>query len=224
MPRSGPGSRRRTTAPVRCSTPCPGGPICTTGSARCCGPDRRWPARSRATGCSPSSGGGTTTRPSSSSAPRCGPVWPAAWSTPWPCTGDPTAAIDWYHPSPDGRLVAYGLSTGGDERSTLHVLDVESGRMLTDTIPDTRGASVAWAPTARASPTRATRTRARCPTTSATTGARSSGTSSAPTRPESPWCGTTCPTRRRGPTCRCRPTVAGCWCTCRSAGAGSTST
>ena len=36
-------------------------------------------------------------------------------------TGDPTAALDWYHPSPDGRLVAYGISTGGDERSTLHV-------------------------------------------------------------------------------------------------------
>ena len=43
-------------------------------------------------------------------------------------TGDPTAAIDWYHPSPDGRLLAYGMSTGGDERSTLHVLDVDHGR------------------------------------------------------------------------------------------------
>ena len=53
-------------------------------------------------------------------------------------------------PSPGGRLVAYGLSTNGDERSTLHVVDVESGRMLTDTIADTRGASVAWAPDATA--------------------------------------------------------------------------
>ena len=60
--------------------------------------------------------------------------------------GDPTAAIDWYHASPGGRLVAYGLSTNGDERSTLHVVDVESGRLLPDTIDDTRGASVAWAP------------------------------------------------------------------------------
>src|SRR3954452_12374019 len=35
-------------------------------------------------------------------------------------TGDVTAAVDWYHPSPDGSLVAYGISTNGDERSTLH--------------------------------------------------------------------------------------------------------
>jgi prolyl oligopeptidase len=61
-------------------------------------------------------------------------------------TGDPTASIDWYHPSPGGRLVAYGLSTNGDERSTLHVVDVDSGAHLADTIPDTRAASVAWTP------------------------------------------------------------------------------
>jgi len=34
-------------------------------------------------------------------------------------TGDPTAALDWYSPSNDGRLVAFGTSLGGDERSTL---------------------------------------------------------------------------------------------------------
>ncbi len=61
-------------------------------------------------------------------------------------TGDPTAAIDWFHPSPDGRLVAYGISTGGDERSTLHVLDVTTGELLADRIPHTRAASVAWEP------------------------------------------------------------------------------
>jgi prolyl oligopeptidase len=61
-------------------------------------------------------------------------------------TGDPTAAIDWYHPSPDGSLLAYGLSTNGDERSTLHVLDVATGARHLDQIPNTRAASVAWAP------------------------------------------------------------------------------
>ena len=60
--------------------------------------------------------------------------------------GEATAAIDWYHPSPDGRLVAYGISTNGDERSTLRVVDVGSGGHLPDTIDDTRAASVAWAP------------------------------------------------------------------------------
>ena len=58
--------------------------------------------------------------------------------------GDPTAAIDWFHPSPDGALVAVGLSTGGDELSTLRVVDVASGDLLPDTIPGTRAAAVAW--------------------------------------------------------------------------------
>ena len=65
---------------------------------------------------------------------------------PHAATRDPTAAIDWYEPSPDGRLVAYGLSRGGDERSTLHVLDVESGANLRERIPHTRACSVAWLP------------------------------------------------------------------------------
>jgi len=65
---------------------------------------------------------------------------------PHAATGDPTAAIDWYHPSRDGRLVAYGLSTGGDERSTLHLLDVDRGVLLPDTIPHTRACSIAWNP------------------------------------------------------------------------------
>jgi prolyl oligopeptidase len=64
--------------------------------------------------------------------------------------GDTTAAIDWYRPSPDGRLVAYGVSTGGDERSTLHVVDVDSGNVLPDRIPHTRACSVAWLPDASA--------------------------------------------------------------------------
>jgi prolyl oligopeptidase len=60
--------------------------------------------------------------------------------------GDPTAAVDWYHPSLDGTLVAYGTSTGGDERSTLRVVRVADGTVLADEIADTRAASVAWDP------------------------------------------------------------------------------
>jgi prolyl oligopeptidase len=60
--------------------------------------------------------------------------------------GELTSAIDWYHPSPDGALVAFGTSTGGDERSTLRILDVASGRLLPDAIAHTRAASVAWLP------------------------------------------------------------------------------
>ncbi|HET6949248.1 MAG TPA: prolyl oligopeptidase family serine peptidase [Acidimicrobiales bacterium] len=65
-------------------------------------------------------------------------------------TGDPTAALDWYAPSVDGAFVAFGTSTGGDERSTLGVVDVATGERLADTIPYTRAASVAWSPDGRA--------------------------------------------------------------------------
>lgn len=57
-----------------------------------------------------------------------------------------TTALDWWYPSRDGCLLAYGLSYGGDERSVLHVRDVASGADLADVIPQTRAASVAWLP------------------------------------------------------------------------------
>lgn len=57
---------------------------------------------------------------------------------------DDTAAVDWFHPSPDGVLVAVGTSTGGDELSTLRVVRVADGTWLDDAIPRTRAASVAW--------------------------------------------------------------------------------
>jgi prolyl oligopeptidase len=62
--------------------------------------------------------------------------------------GDHLVTIDWFFPSADGRLVAYGLSRGGDELSTLHVVDVASGEVLDDRIPDTRFCSLAWLPDA----------------------------------------------------------------------------
>ena len=57
-----------------------------------------------------------------------------------------TVALDWWYPSPDGARVAYGLSSSGDERSTLRVRDVATGEDLPEAIPDTRFASVAWTP------------------------------------------------------------------------------
>src|SRR5918999_783154 len=57
-----------------------------------------------------------------------------------------TTALDWYYPSQDGRLLAYGISENGTEQSVLHVLDVEQGRLLEDRIPRTRAASLAWLP------------------------------------------------------------------------------
>ncbi len=54
------------------------------------------------------------------------------------------AALDWYYPSPSGRYVAFGVSSDGDERSTLRVLDVQAGRVLDDTIDHTKWSAVTW--------------------------------------------------------------------------------
>jgi len=61
-------------------------------------------------------------------------------------SADKTAALDWWFPSWEGRYVAYGISRGGDEQSTLYVLDVDNGKTLpeTEVITRTRHASVAW--------------------------------------------------------------------------------
>jgi prolyl oligopeptidase len=61
---------------------------------------------------------------------------------------DGTTALDWWFPSRDGRLIAYGLSKNGSEQSTLYVRDVTSGKDLPDVIERTRYASVAWLPDA----------------------------------------------------------------------------
>ncbi len=59
---------------------------------------------------------------------------------------DGAVAIDWYEPSPDGSLIAIGLSEGGTEQSTLSIIDVETGTHLADKIPNTRASSIAWLP------------------------------------------------------------------------------
>jgi prolyl oligopeptidase len=58
--------------------------------------------------------------------------------------GEVHTAIDWYAPSWDGRHVAYGISPGGSEDSTLHVLDVDGGRTLDEAIPRTMFDGVCW--------------------------------------------------------------------------------
>jgi prolyl oligopeptidase len=60
-----------------------------------------------------------------------------------------TTALDWYAPSEEGRYLAYGTSDHGTEDSVLKILDVEQGRELSDVIPQTRHASIAWLPGGR---------------------------------------------------------------------------
>ncbi len=57
-----------------------------------------------------------------------------------------TTALDWYFPSDDGKLLAYGLSQNGSEQSVLHVFDVDAGTSLPERIPRTRAADLAWLP------------------------------------------------------------------------------
>ncbi|HEY0518215.1 MAG TPA: hypothetical protein VGC84_01890, partial [Ilumatobacteraceae bacterium] len=59
---------------------------------------------------------------------------------------DGAVAIDWYEPSRDGALIVVGVSEGGTEHSTLAVIDVATGTMLPDSIPNTRASSIAWLP------------------------------------------------------------------------------
>ncbi|MBM3997548.1 MAG: S9 family peptidase [Planctomycetes bacterium] len=57
---------------------------------------------------------------------------------------DGTIALDWYYPSKDGKLLAYGLSKDGSEVSTLHIRNVDTGKDLPDKIERTRACSLAW--------------------------------------------------------------------------------
>jgi prolyl oligopeptidase len=59
---------------------------------------------------------------------------------------DGTRALDWWFPSEDGRLVAFGVSSNGDEESVLKVREVATGEDLPDVISRTRACSVAWLP------------------------------------------------------------------------------
>jgi prolyl oligopeptidase len=55
-----------------------------------------------------------------------------------------TTALDWYFPSQDGRLLAYGISENGSEESVLHLLEPDTGRSLPERITRMRAASLAW--------------------------------------------------------------------------------
>ncbi|MBX3250475.1 MAG: S9 family peptidase [Myxococcales bacterium] len=69
----------------------------------------------------------------------------------------PRAALDWAFPSPDGTKLAFGVSQNGDERSVLHVLDVDAviaagedadlERAISPLrIPRTKWCNLAWLP------------------------------------------------------------------------------
>jgi prolyl oligopeptidase len=65
-----------------------------------------------------------------------------------PAVIDPTGltTLDGWNPDHEGRLLAYQLSSGGDEQSVLHVLDVDTGRDVEPPIDRCRYSDVAWLP------------------------------------------------------------------------------
>ena len=60
-----------------------------------------------------------------------------------------TTTLDAWEPSPDGSLLAYQLSHGGDEESLLYVMDVSSGERVEGPIDRCRYSPVAWLPDSR---------------------------------------------------------------------------
>lgn len=64
-------------------------------------------------------------------------------------TGQPHA-INYFVPSWDGKRVAYGLSAGGSEDASLHVMDVATGKALIQPVPRVHEALVHWTPDSRA--------------------------------------------------------------------------
>jgi prolyl oligopeptidase len=59
---------------------------------------------------------------------------------------DGTVSLDFWEPSPQGDLVAYGLSENGSEQSVGYVLDVLTGQKRPDVLPGCKYASLGWLP------------------------------------------------------------------------------
>lgn len=63
--------------------------------------------------------------------------------------GDSHAAIDYFAPSWDGRYVIVGVSLGGSENSTIHIIESATGHMLPDAITRTQYAGPSWSADSR---------------------------------------------------------------------------
>lgn len=59
-------------------------------------------------------------------------------------------SIDWYTPSPDGKLVAVSLSKAGSESGDVSIFEIATGKQVFEVIPrvngGTAGGSLSWAP------------------------------------------------------------------------------
>lgn len=69
---------------------------------------------------------------------------PVVLADPANAAEDAAVAVDWFFASPDGALVAFGVSEGGTENSVLRIARSSDGSLLDDEIPNCRACSVAW--------------------------------------------------------------------------------
>lgn len=60
-----------------------------------------------------------------------------------------TTSVDWFEPSPDGRLIAVSLSSGGSEIGDVSIFDTATGKDVFEVVPrvnsGTAGGDLAWA-------------------------------------------------------------------------------
>lgn len=61
-----------------------------------------------------------------------------------------TTTLDAWQPDKEGRLLAYQISTGGDEESVLYVMDVASGDRVEGPIDRCRYTAIGWLPGGKA--------------------------------------------------------------------------
>lgn len=61
-----------------------------------------------------------------------------------------TTSVDWFEPSPDGKLIAISLSHGGSEVGDVSTFDTATGKKVFETVPrvnsGTAGGDLDWAP------------------------------------------------------------------------------
>jgi prolyl oligopeptidase len=57
---------------------------------------------------------------------------------------DGTVSLQQWAPSPDGKLIAYGMSEGGADWRTIHVREVDSGKDLGDDVKWMRFSDLSW--------------------------------------------------------------------------------
>ena len=57
---------------------------------------------------------------------------------------DGSIALAGYQPSPDGKHLAYELSQGGSDWETIHILDINSGKSLTDSVRWVKFSNIVW--------------------------------------------------------------------------------